>query len=186
MIKGKIHALAADIRVHSMPIGIVGYLHPGDIILTRKALFLDKYSSVHMREELKQSEVKLYIPIKRLSAGCTGNDFELDFESRQKYDITLISESVYVRVMECTDQYVVFTGFELDVMDFVTIPGVAPKVPVAKTVPAKSANKKSNPSNAVLTKRMNEAAGNGDFEKAGKYRDQLKERGVVFEEKPKE
>lgn len=111
-IKGKVYASPYDHRVENMEVGSSGYIHENQLTITKPAIFMDILSSIIPCDDTDNDEPG-FIPIKRIGAGLTESDFELDFESAIDYDLTYEPQGVYLDFMKEKERYVIFTEFEI-------------------------------------------------------------------------
>ncbi|MBK5215695.1 MAG: UvrB/UvrC motif-containing protein [Candidatus Pacebacteria bacterium] len=103
-----------EYRVENMKVGDTGYLHIDDIIVTKKAVFIDLISMVESYEDIKDlEEVSDYIPIKRIGKGLTGDDFEIDFSKSDDCFSIIMPKDTYLALMEESENHLIFFDFKI-------------------------------------------------------------------------
>ena len=158
-IIGKVFARLPYLRVETMKVGQVAYLLVFDIILTDRALFVDRTSPVYLDTEKKH--LGGFVQITRLTTGFEARDFVLLFpdELDEAHILTKDPESVHIYNMKERKRFIIFT-----------VPEV---VLVSEQIPVPS-EKKPRTEIDILTDDMNRAAEKADFEKAAEIRDKIK------------
>lgn len=150
-LKGKIYAYKNTQRVENMEIGILYYIDLFDLILTQKALFVDRIAPIITKEEYDEcDEPEMNIPIKRLGYGLTSDDFEIDFSgiTEDSAAITIQPEIAYIELMDEKELYVIFEKPEIHFIEDIS--------------------KNMEPEKYIehLNQKMQEAANNQDFHEA--------------------
>ncbi len=118
---GRILAQKHSLRVETMELGVQYYVEPYDLVLTKKALFLDRIAMVRTEEEIveeAEDSINTFIPIRRIGTGLTSDDFEIDFtNSKMEYCITTEPETCYINLIEDADFYVIFENPEIEFVE---------------------------------------------------------------------
>ena len=115
-IIGKIQAHKSESRVELMEVGSTGYVDIYDLVLTQKALFLDRLVPVVTKDDLDEDDEDGYVPIKRIGAGLTEDDFELDFSELEtgEYFIPIEAECVYKELMDEKELHIIFNNPDIN------------------------------------------------------------------------
>ena len=116
MVKGIVKAFPSDDRVENMEVGQLGYIDAYDVIITRKKIYIDRYTPITTSEDYEEGADLDVIAIRRLGPGLTENDFELDF-STYADNLELECNAACVHLEKEKEIYVIFTDFNLEMID---------------------------------------------------------------------
>ncbi len=157
-IKGKIYARKSDLRIESMEVGSTAYLDIYDVMLTRKALFVDRLTPVITKENMEEDDEDDFATVHRIGPGLTQDDFEIDFSKLDKDDAVLPieNESVYQELIYEKDLHIIFENPDIEFV---------------------SDNQKEEMSHEdyleFLNAKMEKAVENQDFPEAGRLKKQI-------------
>lgn len=115
-IIGSVNATPSEYRIENMKVGDEGYAYVEDMILTRKALFIDISSRVLRKDSLYNDIFENtydLIPIKRIGKGLTELDYDLDFSNPDNYYIMISSHKVHLDLIASHEKYIIFYKFQI-------------------------------------------------------------------------
>jgi hypothetical protein len=144
--------------VHKMAVGEIAMIEIDELAITKTAVYIHHDAEIVYLDEGETVEDFLevepgYISIRRIGAGLTGDDFELDFSNYESSEyVVLPSTPTYFEVNR--NYYIVFAD--------VTV-RIARKREKEKTLDD-------------LRNELEDALGEDDYDKAAKLRDQIHER----------
>jgi hypothetical protein len=169
-VKGTVRVIPYEDRVENLLVGKDGYIYINDLIATKKGIFLDIETEVIQEAELEENEKFEVVPIKRLGAGFSEDDWELDLtELLDPFELE--SEGAYRYLMRNIGKYIHFSSVKLELVDedeeAIPILNVEP-IEIEEHIPLTEIQE--------LEKELEEAKKNEDWIKAAKIRDQLAEK----------
>jgi hypothetical protein len=116
-IIGKVNAKQYEYCLENMKVGDSGFINCDYIIVTKLAVFIDVLSPVFMDEDYDDDELdddfKSGIPIKRIGAGLTKHDFEIDLSGSDQFSLAIEPMSIYFQLMNDSERYIIFSEFEI-------------------------------------------------------------------------
>lgn len=115
-IIGKVNAIPYECRVENMEIGTRGFVSLDSILITKKSIFLNLEVEVVIDDDHDENVGNYgYIPIQRIGAGFTENDYELDFSKSDEWDLNIDPISVEINLIKERDRFIIFTNFVIGV-----------------------------------------------------------------------
>ena len=163
-ILGKVTVIADDPRLYNMKVGSSGYIEVGDIMITRRAFFVDIFSVIFAKDPQDDFEVpENLIPITRIGMGRTAKDFEIDFTHSEGYETFLQGDCLYHDLMKEAYLYIVFRQFDLEILTGEHLI----QLPVSE-------DGRDETLEPTLEDSLREALSNEDYPKAAQIRDKIK------------
>lgn len=142
----------------------MAYIDAYDVIVTRKKIYIDRYTPILTLEEYEVTEDTDVIVVTRMGRGLTEDDFELDF-THYAGVLDMEAAATDLRIEKEGEIYIVFSNFELETMH---------EEPSDQN-PGKELDY-SKMSIAELKVKMQEAADAQNYPKAGELRDMISEK----------
>ncbi|MES2225074.1 MAG: UvrB/UvrC motif-containing protein [Patescibacteria group bacterium] len=114
--KGEILARPHKEHVAAMQVGQLAYIHAQELIITRKAVFVDLLTAIILEEHFYDDMNDEHVSIKRLGEGTSEDDFEIDVSILDWFDYVMNGYSTYVRLMRKKFSFIVFKNAEVTVL----------------------------------------------------------------------
>jgi hypothetical protein len=121
-IKGIMSAMLYQDRLETMVLDQIAYIDARDFILTRKAVFLDFLTPIIREEDFYDELREEYVQIKRIGAGLSGDDFEVDVSILENFEFLLEGEYMYNHCMKESAQYIIFFEPTFEITQSINFP----------------------------------------------------------------
>lgn len=167
-VKGTLRVIPFENRIENLMVGKKGYIYIEDLIATRKGIFLDIETEVILEGDLEEDERFEVVPIQRLGAGFTDDDWELDLTDLLE-PLELGSEGAYRYFTRNIGKYIYFSSATLELVD---------DNEEATPIVIQMDNEELVPLTEIqkLENELEEAKRNEDWAKAAEIRDKLAEK----------
>lgn len=164
-IIGKIHARLPYENVGNMLLGMVAMIDMNELMITQNILYLNITAEVTYLEDGETIDEFLrfepyHIPIKRIGAGLTEDDYEIDFSKQDSSrEVFLLQTSSFIdnQPKELRGYYIAFTNIEVVDMDKLETTQI---MTIEKTI-------------EELEEELEEAKGMEDYRRAARLRDMI-------------
>ncbi len=158
-VKGDIFARAHDEHVGMMQVGQLAYIHAQDVIVTRKALFVDLLTEIILEENFYNDANLVHVSIRRVGLGTTHKDFELDVSILEGYIYAMEGYATFNRLMRKQSSVIAFNTANIIVLVTKNV-DLDAEVPEPETIES-------------LKEKLDAALQKGEYEIAAELRDKI-------------